>query len=96
MKRAVLIALTASGLTVSGLPAFAAFYFEGLMPHTEAPNCNDPYATTCGRYGQVPHYHGDRIDEPHQNGPAADVAPNPGRKIMKPAPRYHTREGLEK
>lgn len=94
MKRAAIIALTATSLTAIALPAAAAFYFEGLMPHTEPPNCNDPYATTCGRYGQVPHYQGDKITEPQR--PAARSGDSTDRKVMKPAPRYHTREGLEK
>lgn len=94
MKRAVLLALTTTCLTSAALPAAAAFYFEGLLPHTEAPNCNDPYATTCGRYGQVPHYSGERAARPER--PDADHDHGADRKIMKPAPRYHTREGLDK
>lgn len=90
MKRAAIIALTATSLTAIALPAAAAFYFEGLMPHTEPPNCNDPYATTCGRYGQVPHYQGEKSAKPEH------PVVRPDHKVMKPAPRYHTREGLDK
>jgi hypothetical protein len=57
----IAIAATMTGITA---PAHAAFYFEGLTPYTEAPNCNDPYATTCGRYGQVPHYSGEKKASP--------------------------------
>lgn len=93
MTKTFLLALAASSFTAVAMPASAAFYFEGLMPHTEPPNCNDPYATTCGRYGQVPHYDGGH-DHPRPARPEAGKQQAPVE--MKPAPRYHTREGLEK
>lgn len=96
MKQTMILAALAASFIGASAPVQAGFYFEGLMPYTEAPNCNDPYATTCGRYGQVPHQ-GIKLEKPRHLG---DAATRPDRvheiKPAKPAVRYKTREGLSK
>ena len=96
MKQTMILAALAASFLGAGAPAQAGFYFEGLMPYTEAPNCNDPYATNCGRYGQVPH-EGVNLKKPQHLG---DAPTRPARvhevKPVKPAVRYETREGLDK
>ena len=94
MKKLAYLAIAASMTGVTA-PANAAFYFEGLAPYTDAPNCNDPYATTCGRYGHVPHYDG----AAHQGAGSDKSQEKAGETRIytsDPAVRYHTRQGLEK
>ena len=37
-------------------PVLAGFVLEGQRTFQKAPNCNDVYAETCGRYGHVLHF----------------------------------------
>jgi hypothetical protein len=92
MKNLMTLAAAAALMTGLTAPAQAAFYFEGLQPYTEAPNCNDPYATECGRYGHVPHM--DEKPHKHIEAPAPLHVPDYDHAPKKP--RYETREGLEK
>ena len=79
--------------------AWAAFYLEGIVPFQQAPNCTDPYAIACGRYGQVPH-------DPDAAPPGWSFDGNAPRGLQEEfpkaqesgemAPRTRTREGLEK
>lgn len=91
MKKATLLAAAISGIFSLAVPAQAGFYFEGLMPLTEAPNCNDPYAKACGRYGHVPHApgaalpHGEK-DHSHGHSHLKDgTKPAADEKTTKPA-----------
>lgn len=88
----ILTAVTAVML-FSGVstPVHAAFYFEGLTQYQDAPNCNDPYAKTCGRYGQVEH---EKKPSEKVNGMHLEVQPKT--EPEKPSVRRETRPGLEK
>lgn len=94
MRKTLILAALAASFTGLSAPAQAAFYFEGLMPYTDAPNCNDPYATTCGRYGQVPHEGKIIPPKPNQMGVAPRIIEQPD--PVEPKVRLRTREGLEK
>lgn len=98
MNRILTLAATAALMAGASAPAQAAFYFEGLMPYTDAPNCNDPYATTCGRYGQVPHTPkvGKKPYVTPRKDPKMNIHPPKMPQAPKPGVRYQTREGLEK
>lgn len=88
MTRSILSLALLCALGTTAVPAKAAFYFEGLMPFTEAPNCADPFATTCGRYGAVPHTTDEETGTRHvPQAPEAEEAPKM---------RTWTRPGLEK
>jgi hypothetical protein len=96
MKKILILAAAVASLNAVSAPAYAGFYFEGLMPYTDPPNCNDPYATTCGRYGQVPHTGTAKTVKPaHSHAAPTHVHPHV-KAPMKPAVRYKTREGLDK
>ena len=105
---AAVFVMSISVLTVGCSPARAAFYFEGVGPYRKAPNCVDPYALTCGRYGHVPHDPDaelpaqpfvEHLPEMRQGMkpemmPGIIYSPQPGG--MKTGPRLRTREGLDK
>lgn len=88
LKMAPMATAAAISLMSIAAPAQAGFYFEGLQPHVDAPNCNDAYATECGRYGQVPHEEG-ASDSKEQLKQSV-------KKDNKVKIRHQTREGLEK
>ncbi|MBT28090.1 MAG: hypothetical protein CMO01_00405 [Thalassobius sp.] len=92
MTKTLSIAALAAPLLALAAPASAAFYYEGLLPYTQAPNCTDPYATECGRYGAVPHddHATPQLPRMKRDTPPPRVAPD------RPTRRYKTREGLEK
>ncbi len=96
MKQTMILAALAASMLATTTPVQAGFYFEGLMPYKEAPNCNDPYATTCGRYGQVPH-EGFKPEKPEYLG-NAPVRPAKIHELAPALPdvRYQTRKGLNK
>lgn len=83
------------------VPVHAGFYFEGLRPYTDAPNCNDPYAVECGRYGHVPHneIHDQNIDhhglQRYEDHNAPQIRPK-SRPQIRPKSRPKTRSILEK
>lgn len=88
--------LTLAVLSTLGLasqPAQAGFYFEGLTPFVEAPNCNDPYATRCGRdNAHHPHHMKEHAKPDHKaHGHHGAKAPHKGMKV-----RTKTRSDLEK
>lgn len=87
-KAVILTATTTASLLSVSIPAQAAFYFEGLQPHIDAPNCNDAYATECGRYGQIPH---DNSKTPKSAMPSEGV-----KNDVNPPVRHKTRGGLDK
>lgn len=85
---APLAALVLLGLAPA---AQAAFFYEGVKPLMDAPNCNDAYATTCGRYGQVPHENA-TTEEVDVEAPVYVDIPEDAETGI----RTETREGLEK
>jgi len=95
MNKLLKFAAVATLMTGATTPAHAAFYFEGLTPFQDAPNCNDPYATTCGRYGHVPHdENGPKVPHPHPH--VEQELKVPEAKPHKPGVRLNTRDVLDK
>ena len=93
MKKLTFATLTGLALIAAAPAAQAAFYFEGLEPYLDPPNCNDPFATTCGRYGQVPHVEPEVPEPAAPHGePAEDAWGAPHDDEI----RLETRDGLSK
>lgn len=67
--RAVPLAFTLA-LTAAPGPARAAFFFEGLAPFMQSPDCNDPHARTCTAAPV-------RTEPPRWHRPNRQVAPQP-------------------
>ena len=95
---AAVLVMSISVLMAGCTSVRAAFYFEGIGSYQKAPNCVDPYASACGRYGHVPH--DPDVELPAQ--PPVDGLPGTGPDTMYPVqpdrmrPRIRTREGLDK